>query len=64
MTGWLGTVAFVLVVVELVFGAAAVLAARRFWRKVEPTVRPMLAMFTPPASSSSSPNVVDAPDEK
>lgn len=47
----LGTVAFIVVVLELVAAAGAVIALRRFWRRVEPTLRPMLAMFLPPTTT-------------
>ncbi len=46
--------AFVLAVLELVLLAGVVLLAARFWRQVAPQVTPLLAMFTPPAASTSS----------
>lgn len=71
----LGTVAFVIVVAELVAAGGAVVIARRFWRQVSPQLLPLLAMFAPappsvperiseyapPASTSSRPP--DAADD-
>ena len=68
MSAALGVAAFVVVVLELVAAAGAVVLARRFWRQVAPQVTPLLAMFAPappsvperiaeyapPASTSSS----------
>lgn len=48
MTGWLGVAGFVLALLELALLVGVVVLAGRFWRQVEPQVRPLLAMFTPP----------------
>ena len=55
MIAW---VAFALALLELVFLVLVVLASRKFWRQMEPMVRPLLAMFSPPATSGPP---VDAP---
>lgn len=46
--------AFVLALLELLFLVGLVLAAGRFWRKVEPSVSPLLSLIGPYTSSSSS----------
>jgi hypothetical protein len=54
VSGTLGVIAFVLVVLELVAAAGAAVLVRRFWRQVEPQVRPLLAMFTPPPAPTAA----------
>lgn len=45
MTGWLGVAGFVLAVTQLVLIVGVVMLAGRFWRQIEPQVKPLLAMF-------------------
>jgi len=54
--------ALALALLELAFIVTLVVLVLRFWRQVAPTVAPMLSMFAPPASSSSSSEAASALD--
>ena len=63
MSAALGVAAFVVVVLELVAAGVGVVLVRRFWRQVEPQLRPLLAMFTAPSSPGMPPSGPEASGE-
>ena len=54
-------VALALALLELAVIVAVVVLVVRFWRKVSPTVAPMLSMFAPPASPATKTEAAIAP---
>ena len=55
MSAYAAYAALALVLLLWIVLAVAVVMVARFWRKVEPTVTPMLSMFAPPAAGTPAP---------